>query len=213
MTHSSTIDYSPLYQAKAEQLENLLHFAQTPVTFNQHQETTSLQEAQIGPSKLNESQTFKSESQHFQRESQTFSSESQTFKSGSQPLKRKRGRPERQEPFQLTEVPAEARRRRRVPSGLGLSRDDIDSLKFRRMRDLNNVASKRCRERRKNKMTQLQEEMFELEERNRMLKEMIKKKTLLVEQWKMTLRKYHINFIECRKEYTMIKPIPRREVF
>ena len=42
--------------------------------------------------------------------------------------------------------------------------------KYRRMRDLNNDASKRCRENRKRKLQQLQEDLVAEEQRNQTLK-------------------------------------------
>jgi len=77
--------------------------------------------------------------------------------------KRKPGRPERQEPFIITEVPS-----RRC---MNVSEEELQGLKYRRMRDLNNKASKDCRARRKNKQAQLEEELEQLEVRNRELRE------------------------------------------
>jgi len=43
-------------------------------------------------------------------------------------------------------------------------------MKYRRQRDLNNVASKRCRENRKRKQSELEEELMEQQRRNLELK-------------------------------------------
>lgn len=76
--------------------------------------------------------------------------------------KRKPGRPEREEPFIITEVPS-----RRC---MNVSVEELQVLKYRRMRDLNNKASKDCRARRKNKQADLEEEMELLEDHNRQLR-------------------------------------------
>ncbi|XP_071551410.1 uncharacterized protein [Panulirus ornatus] len=52
-----------------------------------------------------------------------------------------------------------------------LQRELTDREKYHRIRVLNNEASKRCREKRKKTMKEMEEEMFTLEERNQKLKE------------------------------------------
>lgn len=51
-----------------------------------------------------------------------------------------------------------------------LTEAELQDLRYRRMRDLNNEASKRCRENRKNKFEKLEAECEELKERNLQLK-------------------------------------------
>merc|ERR1719188_2299999 len=58
------------------------------------------------------------------------------------------------------------------------------SSKYRRMRDLNNVASKRCRNKRKRKQAELEAEQKELEKRNEVLKAKCLKMEELVERMK-----------------------------
>ena len=56
-------------------------------------------------------------------------------------------------------------------SASGMTDDEVSALKYRRMRDLNNEASKRCRENRKQKMETAEHELNQLQERNIQLKE------------------------------------------
>ena len=51
-------------------------------------------------------------------------------------------------------------------SASGLTDDEVSALKYRRMRDLNNVASKRCRENRKHKMESAEMELQNLLDKN-----------------------------------------------
>jgi len=84
-------------------------------------------------------------------------------------MKRRRpGRPERQEPFTITVVPS-----RKATSSI--SEEDLQSLKYRRMRDLNNKASKDCRARRKNKNQLAEEELEQLTEKNLLLRQKLAK--------------------------------------
>lgn len=93
--------------------------------------------------------------------------------------KRKRGRPSRNEPRDITpKLP-------RLPHGQNtsdseyayvsdsgglLTDDEVSALKYRRMRDLNNEASKRCRQTRKEKNVSEEVELNGLAERNTKLK-------------------------------------------
>ena len=58
-------------------------------------------------------------------------------------------------------------------SASGLTDDEVSALKYRRMRDLNNVASKRCRENRRIKMEKSETELKDLLEKNIHLKETV----------------------------------------
>ena len=95
-------------------------------------------------------------------------------------LKRKAGRPERQTPIQITEVPKNG--------SVTLTTDQLRSLKYRRSRDLNNEASKRCRKNRKEKLNMKEQECEELAEKNRELAEQVLAKITEVEAWKVRCR-------------------------
>jgi len=70
-------------------------------------------------------------------------------------VKKKAGRPMVEEPIKVTEVP-------KIENG-GI---DLSSFKYRRMRDLNNVASRKCRVNRKMKVALIEEELLAEEEKN-----------------------------------------------
>lgn len=97
---------------------------------------------------------------------------------GGEGLKRKAGRPERQTPIQITEVPTTS----------DLTEDELRSLKYRRSRDLNNEASKRCRKNRKEKQQEKERQVDEMKERNRELTMMLQQKEAEVEAWKERCR-------------------------
>jgi len=71
-------------------------------------------------------------------------------------VKKKAGRPMVEEPIKVTEVP-------KMENGGGI---DLSSFKYRRMRDLNNVASRKCRVNRKMKVALIEEELLAEEEKN-----------------------------------------------
>jgi len=79
------------------------------------------------------------------------------------PMKKKPGRPERQEPFIITQVPKKS----------CVSQEELEVLKYRRMRDLNNRASQLCRAKRKNKQALQEEELKDLEIKNQELKQIL----------------------------------------
>eukprot|EP00092_Neocalanus_flemingeri_P025296 GFUD01027428.1.p1 GENE.GFUD01027428.1~~GFUD01027428.1.p1 ORF type:complete len:359 (+),score=124.76 GFUD01027428.1:158-1234(+) len=95
-------------------------------------------------------------------------------------LKRSVGRPERQTPLEITEVPRKG--------SVCLTPDQMRSLKYRRMRDLNNEASKKCRKNRKVKQSVKEQSWQELEEKNRMLKEKMLTKESEVAVWRAKCR-------------------------
>jgi len=78
--------------------------------------------------------------------------------SGGEGLKKRPGRPERKTPIKITEIPK-----------VGLTGDGLKAAKYRRARDLNNEASKRCRQNRKEKQQAKERECQELAEKNREL--------------------------------------------
>eukprot|EP00092_Neocalanus_flemingeri_P068132 GFUD01083211.1.p1 GENE.GFUD01083211.1~~GFUD01083211.1.p1 ORF type:complete len:355 (-),score=116.06 GFUD01083211.1:166-1230(-) len=95
-------------------------------------------------------------------------------------LKRSVGRPERQTPLEITEVPRKG--------SVCLTPDQMRSLKYRRMRDLNNEASKKCRKNRKVKQSVKEQGCQKLEEKNRMLKEKMLIKESEVAVWRAKCR-------------------------
>lgn len=95
-------------------------------------------------------------------------------------MKRKPGRPERQTPIQITEVPKNG--------SVTLTTDQLRSLKYRRSRDLNNEASKRCRKNRKEKQNKKEQECEELAEKNRELTEQMLSMETDVEAWRVRCR-------------------------
>lgn len=68
---------------------------------------------------------------------------------------------------------------------------EISDLRYRRMRDLNNEASKRCRENRKIKYQQLEDEAEKLKEKNLQLKARLQK----IETAVMKAKHYYITYI------------------
>ena len=95
-------------------------------------------------------------------------------------LKRRAGRPEKQTPIQITEVPKNG--------SLTLTNDQLRSLKYRRSRDMNNEASRRCRKNRKEKQNKKEQECEELPEKNRELTEHVVDMETEVEAWKVRCR-------------------------
>merc|ERR1712018_112407 len=80
------------------------------------------------------------------------------------PMKKKPGRPEREGPYQIPTIPS-----RKAMNGM--SEEEIQGLKYRRMRELNNQASKACRAKRKNKQAMLEEELVTEQEKNLRLRQ------------------------------------------
>merc|ERR1711971_1487176 len=80
------------------------------------------------------------------------------------PMKKKPGRPEREGPYQIPTIPSRNAR-------IGMSEEEIQGLKYRRMRELNNQASKACRAKRKNKQQTLEEELVVEQEKNLRLRQ------------------------------------------
>ena len=98
---------------------------------------------------------------------------------------RKRGRPVDNSPREITVKLPRMRRDRRTSttsasdsdlvscsdsSVSGMTEDEISALKYRRMRDLNNEASKRCRENRKLRLGSAEADLRRQAERNLQLK-------------------------------------------
>jgi len=79
-------------------------------------------------------------------------------------MKKKPGRPEREGPYQIPTVPC-----RNAMSGM--TEEEIQGLKYRRMRELNNQASKACRAKRKNKQQLMEEELVLEQEKNLRLRQ------------------------------------------
>lgn len=92
--------------------------------------------------------------------------------------KKPRGRPPREGPRQITPKPAPAVKDRRTDTDhvyMGVVHDNKDDQRYRRMRDLNNDASKRCRQNRKTKFAVLEMEKDQLLVKNSELKFKVKK--------------------------------------
>merc|ERR1712079_44814 len=86
-------------------------------------------------------------------------------------MKRKKvGRPARGKPIEVTQIPMALREE--------LSEVELTSLKYRRMRDLNNEASRKCRENRKKKAAKADVEMKRETEKNRQLKATLEKMSM-----------------------------------
>jgi len=79
-------------------------------------------------------------------------------------MKKKPGRPEREGPYQIPTIPSRNARS-------GMSEEEIQGLKYRRMRELNNQASKACRAKRKNKQQTLEGELVVEQEKNLRLRQ------------------------------------------
>merc|ERR1712079_433089 len=86
-------------------------------------------------------------------------------------MKRKKvGRPARGKPIEVTQIPTALKEK--------LSEVELTSLKYRRMRDLNNEASRKCRENRKKKAATADVEMEREMEKNRQLKATLEKMSM-----------------------------------
>lgn len=89
------------------------------------------------------------------------------------PLKRKRGRPARETPLPITPKLPRLNPHSDSDSCGGLTDSEVSALKYRRMRDLNNEASKRCRQSRKERLTIQEVQVKELQIKNEKLKKII----------------------------------------
>jgi len=99
---------------------------------------------------------------------------------GGKVLKKRPGRPERKTPIQITEIPKKG--------SVGLTEDKLKAAKYRRARDLNNEASKRCRQNRKEKQLTKERECQELAKRNEELKEKVQQMETALEALKVDCR-------------------------
>ena len=93
------------------------------------------------------------------------------------PTNKKVGRPERQTPLEITEVPR--------AGSVSVTPSEMRKLKYRRMRDLNNEASKKCRRNRKQKLNVKEQECQEEEEKYKMLKEKLQQMEFETASWRM----------------------------
>jgi len=110
------------------------------------------------------------------------------------PKSRKRGRPEREEPREITpklpklprgQTTSDSEYTYVSDSGGILTDDEVSALKYRRMRDLNNEASKRCRQTRKQKMAINEHMVNQLTEKNQKLKNIVEKMETQVVEMKL----------------------------
>ena len=90
------------------------------------------------------------------------------------------GRPARQEPITITEVPE-----------IGLTKEQRQALKYRRMRDLNNEASRRCRKARKAKANKAEALLDEEQNKNENLRAKKQKMEADITDIKDILAKIH----------------------
>merc|ERR1719150_3034550 len=81
-------------------------------------------------------------------------------------MKKKPGRPEREGPYHIPPIPTRNAR-------MGMSEEELQGLKYRRMRELNNQASKACRAKRKNKQQAMEEELVVEQEKNLRLRQQL----------------------------------------
>merc|ERR1719328_773635 len=79
-------------------------------------------------------------------------------------IRKKPGRPEREGPYHIPPIPTRNAR-------MGMSEEELQGLKYRRMRELNNQASKACRAKRKNKQQAMEEELVVEQEKNLRLRQ------------------------------------------
>jgi len=92
-------------------------------------------------------------------------------------MKKKPGRPEREGPYQIPTIPS-----RNVMNTM--SEEEIQGLKYRRMRELNNQASKACRAKRKNKQQSLEEELVVEQGKNLRLRQKLETMEKNYDQYK-----------------------------
>jgi len=81
-------------------------------------------------------------------------------------MKKKPGRPEREGPYHIPSLPTRNAR-------MGMSEEELQGLKYRRMRELNNQASKACRAKRRNKQQAMEEELVVEQEKNMRLRQQL----------------------------------------
>ena len=84
------------------------------------------------------------------------------------------GRPSEKTPITVTEIPAEGK----------LSDQEVKAMKYRRTRDLNNMASRRFRERKKKEKLEEQAELVSLRSYNMQLKQKYKEMVTELAIWK-----------------------------
>lgn len=131
--------------------------------------------------------------------------------------KRKRGRPVDVTPRKITAKLPRMRRKSSANSdsdfsfpGLayqsdsasGLTDDEVSALKYRRMRDLNNEASRRCRENRKAKLGDAEAELDALQQRNITLKQTVQELETKVSRLK---RKFLITVKQPSREIALAR--------
>jgi hypothetical protein len=89
------------------------------------------------------------------------------------------GRPARQEPYTVAAKPDTS----------NLTKEEAQALKYRRMRDLNNIASKNCRQNKKLKQAEKDAEVTRLQQENSALKQKMYKMEQMVARYKDLARK------------------------
>jgi len=87
-------------------------------------------------------------------------------------------------------------------SASGLTDDEVSALKYRRMRDLNNEASRRCRENRKAKLGDAEAELDALRQKNITLKQTVQELETKVSRLK---RKFLITVKQPSREIALAR--------
>ena len=111
-----------------------------------------------------------------------------TAKKLKEPTSKKVGRPGRQTPLEITEVPR--------TGSVSVTHAEMRKLKYRRMRDLNNEASKKCRMNRKQKLNVKEKECQEVEEKYKMLTEKLQQIELEAAGWRLKCKDFGIDILE-----------------
>lgn len=125
--------------------------------------------------------------------------------------KKVRGRPPKEGPRHITPKPEPLRKDHRTDTDhiyMGVVHDNKGDQRYRRMRDLNNDASKRCRQNRKAKFAALEMEKEQLLEKNSELKFKVKKMEEIVASLK---KKFISDIANPVKAEVSTAPVPEPE--
>jgi len=115
-----------------------------------------------------------------------FAKKSSPYALQSKPaLKRKVGRPQRTVPRTITKVPGSCE-----------DVEEVKGYKYRRMRDLNNLASAKCRQKRKTIQSMKEEECVELEEKNQLLMRRMQEMEQQLSLWKTRCESLGVTLVD-----------------
>merc|ERR1711899_482914 len=112
--------------------------------------------------------------------------------------KKKPGRPEREGPYHIPSIPTRNAR-------MGMSEEELQGLKYRRMRELNNQASKACRAKRKNKQQAIEEELVVEQEKNLRLRQQLEVMEEKYAKLKKLTSPYYTLRKSLRTEFTLLQ--------